>query len=102
MLYYTNAKSKAATIRKYCLRHGIKNKNGRPTESFMRRLVTKFEKYGSVSDLPRSGREDNVNDDDVEAILEATNQLKAQGVLPSTSNIANEVNRSKFCVCGIF
>ena len=26
------------------------------------------------------------------------NQLKAQGVLPSTSNIANEVNRSKFCV----
>ena len=68
----------------------------------MRQLVTKFEKYGSVSDLPRNCRGDNVNDDDFEAVLEAMNQLKAQGVLPSTSNIVNEVNRSKFCVWHIF
>ena len=54
----------------------------------MHRLVTKFEKYRSVSDLPRSGRGNNVNDDDVEAVLEAMNQLKPQGVLPSTSNIS--------------
>ena len=101
VLYHSNSKVTAAAIRKYCSNHGIKNENGRPTESLLRRLVKKFEEHGTVNDLPKSGRGDKVTNEDTESVLQAMNELKERGILPSTSNISKEVGRSRSCVWNI-
>lgn len=101
MLYYENGKSVAVAIRKFCTMHKIKNNYKRPKESSVRKIISKFKKYGMVNDLPRSGRGDAVCDEDIEAVREACDRLQSLGDLPTTKNIGQETGRSSGCVWNI-
>ena len=65
IFYYTNGKGIRSAERQYCGQQKLKNGCNRSKGQYLRRLVNKFEKHSSINNLPKSGRGDAIENEDV-------------------------------------
>lgn len=71
-LYFEHHRSIIQTQRAYRRHFNVRNS---PSESMIRRLVTRFEEQGSVRDLPRSGRPHSViSEANIQRVLESVEE----------------------------
>ena len=64
-------------------------------------VVSKFETYGMVNDLPRFRGGHAICDEGIEAVREACDRFQSLGVLPIMKNTGQETGRSSGCVWNI-
>jgi hypothetical protein len=81
-LYFKNGESLEQTIRSYGTAHQIKDKAHLPDRHTISSLISKFEEFGTVHDLPRTGRK---KDDKLREIVAIKS---AETLLCSSSSIA--------------
>lgn len=86
-LYYKNNESVETALKSYRTQMRIKRKSDGPTTEMLRKLIIKFEEYGTVHDSPKSGRP-SYTEEDIEYVRNLFEEMKENGVRPTCANIA--------------